>query len=274
MNPLKDKRLLLVGCGAMGSAMVRGWLEESASLKNLDIVTPDKKSVEGFLEDSRVRWHETSEELLHDSGSRPDFILFAVKPQILETVLPLYRPFKHPSLTFVTVAAGKSSAFYEDALGSDIALVRTMPNTPAAIGRGITLAFANAQVSPEVREEVHGLMEVLGRVMWLESNARLDAAAAVTSCGPGYIFRVVESLAAAAEAQGFSKEEAQWMARDLMVGSAAYLGGSEKPADALRREVTSKGGMTEAALKVFEEEGLDRIFTQAIMAAKKRAEGL
>lgn len=264
------RALVLVGCGKMGSALLHGWIADRAASRFL-VVEPAGPPA-GLAAEIAVSWHRSAEELPVEAA--PDAVVFAVKPQILDAVLPDYRRWVGPRTLFVSIVAGKTIAGMARHLGP-AALVRTMPNTPAAIGRGITVACANARVTAEQRRLCDELLGAVGESAWVDDEALLDAVTAVSGSGPAYVFLLIEVLAQAAEAAGLPPDLAARLARSTVAGSGELARrAAESPAQ-LRENVTSPGGTTRAALDVLmAENGLGSLIGRAVAAAAARSREL
>jgi pyrroline-5-carboxylate reductase len=265
-----ERTLVLVGCGKMGSALLRGWIAARAAAR--DCVVEPEGPPPGLADAPGVSWHRSPEEPA--SRLAPDAVIFAVKPQVLDGVVPGYRRWAGPPTLFVSIVAGKTIAGIARGLGP-AAVVRTMPNTPAAIGRGITVACANERVTAEQRRLCERLLAAAGESAWVEDEALLDAVTAVSGSGPAYVFLLIEALAAAAEAAGLPSALALRLARATVAGSGelARLAG-ESPAQ-LREAVTSPGGTTRAALDVLmARDGLVPLIERAVAAAAARSREL
>jgi len=260
--------LLLVGCGNMGRAMLQGWLAAG-------FLHPDKVHVVEPAEALRaeaaalgVRTYASAEAL--DSGFRPATVVLAVKPQVMAAVLPAYRSHVTESVV-VSIAAGIPVSLLETGLG-DVAAVRAMPNTPAAIGKGSTVIFANERVSPEQAERVARLLSAGGAVHPVEREALIDAATALSGSGPAYVFHFIEGLAEAGVQLGLPPQTALALARETVFGAGALAMAADTSPAELRRQVTSPGGTTEAALHVFtDNNALQTLLVQAAAAAYRRA---
>ena len=264
------RTLALVGCGKMGSALLRGWIAGGAASRFL-VVEP-AGAPPGFAPAAGVSWHQTPEELPDEPA--PDAVVFAVKPQVVDAVLPGYRRWAGPRTLFVSIVAGKTIAGMTRHLGP-AALVRTMPNTPAAIGRGITVACANARVTPAQRRLCDELLAAAGESAWVEDEALLDAVTAVSGSGPAYVFLLIEALAQAAEAVGLPPDLATRLARGTVAGSGELARLSDESPAQLRENVTSPGGTTRAALDVLmAEDGLVPLIGRAVAAAAARSREL
>lgn len=259
--------LVLVGCGKMGSALLRGWLAAGVAAR-VSVVEPEGPP-SGFAGIANVAWHRSPAEL--PNAPAPDGVVFAVKPQIADSVLPDYRRWAAPQTLFVSIVAGKTIAGMTRHLGP-AALIRTMPNTPAAIGRGITVACANQRVTPAQRQFCERLLAAAGESAWVEDETLLDAVTAVSGSGPAYVFLLVEALAAAAEAVGLPPELGLRLARATVAGAGELARLSDEAPAQLRRNVTSPGGTTEAALDVLmAKDGLAPLIGRAVAAAAARS---
>jgi len=179
----RAETLVLVGCGQMGSAMLRGWLARGAAAEF--IVIEPAGAPAALTEVANVAWHRTADEL--PDGLAPDAVVFAVKPQVIDEVLPAYRRWARPQTLFLSIAAGKTISGISHHLG-DAAIIRTMPNTPAAIGRAITVACANPRVTAGQRRLCEALLAAIGESAWVEDEALLDAVTAVSGSGPAMCF--------------------------------------------------------------------------------------
>ncbi|HZB92525.1 MAG TPA: pyrroline-5-carboxylate reductase, partial [Stellaceae bacterium] len=238
--------LLLVGCGKMGGALLAGWLERALASR-LVVVEPGPGAA-AFAGRPGV-------ELLSDAAGlaadfRPSAVVLAVKPQAMAEVLPPYRRFATRGALFLSIAAGKTLGFFARALGEAAAVVRAMPNTPAAIGRGIAVACASPSVAPEQRRTAERLLAAVGEVGWVEDEALLDAVTALSGSGPAYVFLLIECLAEAGVAAGLPPALAARLARATVAGAGELARLSAESAAALRENVTSPGGTTRAALDV------------------------
>ncbi len=267
-----DGPVLLVGCGKMGGALLTGWLERGLSAEAAIVVEPFEAAHEAHAAKG-VACHGELGEV--DPALAPAVVVFAVKPQQMAETLPAYRRFAGPGTVFLSIAAGRTLGFLERHLGDEAAIVRAMPNTPAAIGRGISVLCANARVGPAQRETCGELMAAAGEVAWVEDEALMDPVTAVSGSGPAYVFLLAETLAEAGVAAGLPADLAMRLARETVSGAGELLRRSEEPAATLRRNVTSPGGTTEAALEVLmAEDGLAALMTPAVATAKRRSEDL
>lgn len=244
----------------MGSALYQSWK------KNSDLQI-------SILDPSEPAAYKNASQL----GNKIfDIIVLAVKPQVMDEVCRELISTEIQSSLYISIAAGKSLKLFEDIYGSPTAIIRTMPNTPALIGQGMTVAVANKNTSPEQRLIAENLLKVSGEFEWIEDETLMDAVTAVSGSGPAYVFLLIEELAKAGQAAGLPEDLSMKLARQTVIGSAA-LAGSEKniPASILRENVTSPGGTTEAALKILmAENGLSEVMTRAVQAAVQRSRDL
>ncbi|MEE8249840.1 MAG: pyrroline-5-carboxylate reductase [Gammaproteobacteria bacterium] len=265
-----DTNILLVGCGNMGRALVKGWLTEGRGPKRIQVVDPDTEAASVARELGVKAVTNLSEVQLP-----VEVIVLAVKPQQLESVLPAYRDLVAAGTVVLSIAAGKPIEFYEHALGGEPAIVRGMPNTPAAICQGMTVLSASRAVTADQHALCQALMAAVGEVAWLEDEQLMDAVTAVSGSGPAYVFLFIECLTDAAVSAGLERNLARQLAEQTVAGAGAYALGSEQEADELRRRVTSPGGTTEAALEILmSQDAFPALLVQAVQAASKRAREL
>ncbi|MBX6322879.1 MAG: pyrroline-5-carboxylate reductase [Rhodospirillaceae bacterium] len=263
--------LLLVGCGKMGGALLRGWLRQGVPASSTVVVEPAAAGLDEFAR-AGVAVHAEAAGL--PAGLAPAVVVLAVKPQAMAAALPDYRRFVRRETVFLSIAAGKTLGFFERALGP-AAVVRAMPNTPAAVGRSITVACANAAAAADQRRLCGALLEAVGEVAWVEEEGLLDAVTAVSGGGPAYVFLFIECLAQAGVAAGLPADLAMRLARATVIGSGELARQSPEPAAALRQAVTSPGGTTLEALKVLmPPDALPALMTRAIAAATRRSREL
>ena len=267
------ERLVLVGCGKMGGALLSGWMERGSAAADITVIEPFEAAAEATRARHGVR-------VLADAGGiadegAPAVVVFAVKPQGLPEIAPAYAPFAGGDTVFLSIAAGRPSGFFEAALGAGAAVVRSMPNTPAAVGRGITAAYANGNVSVGQRALCQGLLEAVGEVVWLDDEGLMDAVTAVSGSGPAYVFLMIECLTQAGIAEGLPADIAAMLARATVAGSGELARQSSDDAAQLRINVTSPGGTTEAALGVLmADDGLAPLMRRAVEAAARRSRDL
>ena len=265
-------RLLLVGCGKMGGAMLSGWIERGADAGDITVIEPHPEAAEAARKAHGVRVLEAPGAL---AGAPPAVVVFAVKPQTLPDMAPAYAPVAGGGAVTLSIAAGRPISFFETALGEDAAIVRSMPNTPAAVGRGITAACANDRVSEAQRALCQRLLTAIGEVVWVEDESLIDAVTAVSGSGPAYVFLLIECMTEAGIAEGLPPDIAARLARATVAGSGELARLSDEDAAQLRINVTSPGGTTEAALGVLmAEDGMAALMRRAIAAAARRSREL
>lgn len=265
--------LVLVGCGRMGNALLSGWLERGLGPENIAVVEPEPANRALLPPSPELTVASDPEDLPEDL--RPEVVVFAVKPQMMDAVAPAYARFAALDPVFLSIAAGRSVASLMAALGDRAAIIRAMPNTPAAIRRGITAAYRNARVSNRQRQRCHDLLAAAGEVVWVEDEGLMDAVTAVSGSGPAYVFLLVEALADAGIAAGLPVELSARLARATVTGAAGLLDASDVSPETLRRNVTSPGGTTAAALEVLmKPDGLSALMAAAVCAARDRSRQL
>lgn len=261
--------VMLVGAGKMGLALARGWLDAGLSSTNLLLVDPNPgEAARDLAQDYDLT---ISAEAV---GLQPNVLVLAVKPQIVDGVMASLAPVIGPQTLVISIVAGIDVARLSRGLGMD-RVVRTMPNTPAQIGKGITGAVAGAGVSSQDRDNADALLRAAGPVVWFDDESQLDAVTALSGSGPAYVFHLVEALAAAGKAQGLPDAIAEQLARQTVIGSAALLEADSAAPAVLRQNVTSPNGTTAAGLAVLMgENGLTELIDRTVAAARQRSEEL
>jgi pyrroline-5-carboxylate reductase len=263
-------RILLVGHGRMGRALLDGW-QRAGLIAHAVVVDPSSEdSAQGRSADLTIC--RTAAEI--PSDFQPDIVVLAVKPQSMGNVLPAYIRYAGHAV-FLSIAAGKTIGFFEKYLGSTTPIVRAMPNLPASIGQGTTVLVANAATSPAQRDLAAALLAAVGVCFVVDDEQQIDAVTALSGSGPAYVFLLAEILAKAGEGLGLAPDLSAKLARSTLTGSAQLLAVSaDSPAD-LRVAVTSPGGTTEAALSHLMGDGaLLALFQSALHAAAARARAL
>jgi pyrroline-5-carboxylate reductase len=262
--------IVLVGAGNMGGAMLTGWLKSGIEGSSIIVVDPGPAQPMLKLIDEAGARHVTS----LPEGMVAGVLFLAVKPQVMEAVLPGLRDAVGAGTVVVSVAAGKTLAFLERHLGA-AGMVRAMPNTPAMIGRGVTGAYANDKVDAVQRQLVNDLLKVSGPVEWVPAEADIDAVTAVSGSGPAYVFYLVECMAEAGRKLGLQADLAMRLARETVAGAGELLHQLPDDASRLRQNVTSPGGTTAAALAVLmADDAMQPLFDKALTAARDRAQEL
>ena len=264
-------KVLLVGCGKMGEALATGWLDQGIDPDNITVVEPVKKSVSKLVLKG-VSYYTLPDQL--PPNMIPTVVIFAVKPQVMDSVVPLYARFSKTAV-FMSIAAGRTLSYFEKLLNPEVSIVRVMPNTPAAVQKGISCAISNSKVSNIQREICDGLMKAVGELYWLESESEIDAVTAVSGSGPAYVFLLAECLAKAGQNLGLPKTLAERLARVTISGSGELLHQSGEDLVTLRKNVTSPGGTTEAALKILmNDNDLENLIDEAVRMAAERSKEL
>ena len=261
--------LVLVGAGKMGSAMLDGWLARGLDPKKIIVIEPQPVKAVKALARRGVKLNPK------DKVGVASAIVIAVKPQNAPEAVPPLARYVDKTTLVLSIMAGRTIGFLEKSLPTGTAIVRAMPNTPAAIGRGISVAVANAKISMRQRKQASDLLAAIGKVEWVGDETLMDAVTALSGSGPAYIFLLAECMARAGVAAGLPKELATRLARETVAGSAELLHRSNLDAATLRQNVTSPGGTTAAALEVLMGPGgFDQLLTQAIAAATRRSRDL
>lgn len=258
--------LVLVGCGRMGGAMLAGWLAAGIDPRDIIVVEPGPVAVAGPT--------VQADAAALPEGLDPAVVVLAVKPQAMDRVAPDYRRFVGPDTVFLSIAAGLPLGRFADWLGP-ARTVRAMPNTPAAIGRGVTALCPGPEVTDDQFARCRALLTPTGAVVRVDDEALMDAVTAVSGSGPAYVFWLTECLARAGAAAGLPADLAAELARHTVSGAGALMDRAEDDPATLRRNVTSPGGTTEAALKVLmAEDGLGPVLERAVAAATARGREL
>ncbi len=269
---VKPRRaVLLIGAGRMGGALLKGWIANGVG--PLIAVEPNpSKELKRLAAQKRVT-------LLADLRDLPKAkiaaCIVAIKPQVLKDAAPTLRGIAQTGAPMISIAAGTTIKALSKAWGREARIVRAMPNTPGSIGRGITAVYATAKVTAADRKLAERLLSALGETVWVKREALIDAATAVSGSGPAYIFLFVEAMTEAGIAEGLPREVAARLARQTVSGAGALLDAEDSAPAELRRNVTSPGGTTEAALKVLMgDDGLAKLMRRAVAAARDRARAL
>jgi len=260
--------IALAGAGKMGGAMLTGWLARGLDPKRVVVIEPYPSGEISALVTQGVRLNPSAGNV----GAAATLVV-AVKPQMFREAGPALKPLVGPSTLVVSIMAGTPIAALEEVCGGSV--VRAMPNTPAAIGRGITVAVAANQVSAAQRAVADALLRATGSVEWVDDENLMDAVTAVSGSGPAYIFLLAEELARAGVEAGLPAELATRLARETVAGSGELLRRSQDSSATLRKNVTSPGGTTAAALEVLMGDGgLQPLMIRAVAAATKRSKEL
>lgn len=264
-------KLFLLGAGKMGGAMLQGWLESGLPGNQIIILDPAPPPETLRL----ITAHGITHNPAIDEIDDVEVVLAALKPQIMDDVLATVADLKRHKPLILSIAAGKTIASFEAHFGADAAVIRSIPNTPAAIGRGITAIAANSNVSADQMALAERLLASIGEVVVVDNEALIDAATAVSGSGPAYVFYLAECLAAAGEATGLPADIAMKLARATVAGAGELMRQSDIAAGTLRENVTSPNGTTHAALQVLmASDGLRALMERAVTAAEIRSREL
>jgi pyrroline-5-carboxylate reductase len=265
-----NKTVLLAGCGNMGFAMLQGWLSSKAlAPKDVGVVEP-AEALRARAAALGVKAVAAVEEL--GGLTAPGLVILAVKPQVMGNVLPSYAEFARGGSAFLSIAAGIGTPFMAQRLGTETPIIRCMPNTPAAIGKGMLVYCKNALVSAECEAFVRGLLTASGRVARVEDEALIDAVTAVSGSGPAYVFHFIECLTDAGVGAGLPPDIAAELAMQTVMGAGALAAQSADTPAKLREQVTSPNGTTAAALAVLMQDGrMKNLVGEAVEAARQRS---
>ena len=266
ISDVNTRGLVLLGCGKMGSALLKGWLAEGVSPNAVTVLEPNPSA---WLAEQGVRLNAS----LPDA---PAIVLIAVKPQMMVDALSALEEIASSDTVFLSVAAGTPISAFEAALGAERSIIRSMPNTPAAIGQGITAIVGNANATPQHLDLAEALLSAVGQVVRLLDEDQIDAVTGVSGSGPAYVFHLIETLAAAGKAQGLPEALSMQLAKATVAGAGALALSADEAPDQLRVNVTSPGGTTAAALKVLMDEGrgFPALVSEAVAAATNRGREL
>ncbi|MDC1296953.1 pyrroline-5-carboxylate reductase [Octadecabacter sp.] len=266
LSQIEARGMVLLGCGKMGSAMLAGWLAGGLPAASVWVLDPYPSD---WLLASGVHVNE-------GLPAAPALVLIAVKPQMMGDALPSMKALGNGDTVFLSVAAGTSIASFETALGNASPIIRAMPNTPAAIGRGITAIVGNDYASAVHMDMAETLLRAVGQVVRLDDEGQMDAVTAVSGSGPAYVFHLIETLAAAGEAEGLSADLAMILAKATVGGAGQLAEDAVECPDQLRINVTSPNGTTQAALEVLmnDTDGFPQLLKRAVKAAADRSRDL
>lgn len=265
-DDIAARGVVLLGCGKMGSAMLQGWLEGGLPPASVFVLDPKPSD---WLQGTSVQINAPLPEA-------PAVVIVAVKPQMVGDALPVLQGYGNGDTVFLSIAAGTTLATFETLLGAETPIIRAMPNTPAAVGKGITALFGNAHVSESMLAMGEHLLAGVGQTVRLAREADMDAVTAVSGSGPAYVFHLIETLAAAGAAQGLDADLAMQLAKATVAGAGALAEAAEESPAQLRVNVTSPAGTTAAALEVLmdADAGLPPLMQRAVTAAAERSREL
>ena len=269
LKRVSEKGLVLLGCGKMGSAMLRGWLADGLPAASVTVLDPYPSDWLQELETQGLNLNTTL-------PTNPAICIIAVKPQMMGDALPSLQQIAKGETVFLSVAAGTSIASFTAVFGETSRIVRSMPNTPAAIGQGITALIGNDQTNASDIDMCQQLLSAVGQTVILDSEEQMDAVTAVSGSGPAYVFHLIETLAQAGQAEGLPADLAMTLAKATVAGAGALAAVADETPSELRVNVTSPGGTTQAALEVLMDEntGFPKVLLDGVKAAANRSREL
>jgi len=275
---MAQQQITLLGCGKMGSAMLEGWLADTNLDANFTIIEPHQTHL-GWLQGQKsVRLYADCAAANADGAPVSTMIVLAVKPQMMDDAIAGLGDMKHADCAYLSIAAGISTGWLKQRLGDAAIVIRAMPNTPAAIGKGITALYADApyqasnQAPNQARNLASQLLAAVGQVVHVQDEALMDGVTALSGSGPAYVFLLVEAMTEAGIKAGLHDDLAAELAKATVCGAGALMAAVDTAPAILRENVTSKGGTTAAALAVLmADDGLTSLMTKAVAAAKARS---
>ena len=264
-------QIMLVGCGKMGNAMLTGWLADSSLDAQFTIIEPNADHLGWARAHQQVAVYSDCEVAITEGAPVSSVIVLAVKPQIMDEAIAAFGPLRDDNTAFITIAAGISTAWLKARLGANVPVLRAMPNTPAAIGRGVTALYYHSSAS-KLAVLATQLLNTIGTVVAIDDEAQMDAVTAVSGSGPAYVFLMAEAMTAAGVSVGLPEALSRQLAEATVTGAGALVEAADDSPATLRENVTSKGGTTAAALEVLmANDGLTALMERAIQAAKRRS---
>ena len=273
-----QQQITLLGCGKMGSAMLQGWLADTNLDANFTIIEPHQTHLGWLKGQKTVRLYADCAAAIADGAPVSTMIVLAVKPQMMDDAIAGLGVMKHADCAYLSIAAGISTGWLKQRLGDDAIVIRAMPNTPAAIGKGITALYADApnhasnQAPNRARDLAGQLLAAVGQVVHVQDEALMDGVTALSGSGPAYVFLLVEAMTEAGIKAGLPDDLAGELAKATVCGAGALMAAVDTAPAILRENVTSKGGTTAAALAVLmADDGLVSLMTKAVAAAKARS---
>lgn len=275
---MAQQQITLLGCGKMGSAMLEGWLADTNLDANFTIIEPHQTHL-GWLQGQKsVRLYADCAAANADGAPVSTMIVLAVKPQMMDDAIAGLGNMKHADCAYLSIAAGISTGWLKQRLGDAAIVIRAMPNTPAAIGKGITALYADApnqasnQAPNQARNLASQLLAAVGQVVHVQDEALMDGVTALSGSGPAYVFLLVEAMTEAGIKAGLPDDLAAELAKATVCGAGALMAAVDTAPAILRENVTSQGGTTAAALAVLmADDGLTSLTTKAVAAAKARS---
>ena len=262
-------KVLLVGCGHMGSALIDAWLD----LKSFSFTIVDPL----IYKNLKKKYNEKKIQILNKTPTKHqvknfDIIIFAVKPQVAEKVIKEYKDFEFKKNSIIgSIIAGKKINFFKPNLKNSNQLIRIMPNMPALIRNGVTCLVPNRHLNKNNRKQINELFFKVGKTLWLKNESQIDIATAISGSGPGYVFTLIEAFEAASQKIGFSKKLSRELILSTILGSVKLMKKTKKEPDELANSIAVKGGTTEAGIKVLKKNNLNKMIYDTFLAAYKRA---
>ena len=268
---MSDPKIAFIGAGNMASSIIGGLTAKGFDAQSMTASDPYPESLVNLAKIAPVNITHDN----HQAVANADVVVLAVKPQMMKTVLEdLASGVQQSKPLMISIAAGIETNSLDKWLGGDMPIVRCMPNTPALVQSGATALFANSKVNGEQKELADQILRAVGIALWVEQESALDAVTAVSGSGPAYFFLVMEAMQTAGEQLGLSADVAKQLTLQTALGAAQMAIASDVETDELRRRVTSPGGTTAEAIKVFEDAGLRDTFNKALIACRDRSEEL
>ena len=270
----KKQHLVLLGCGKMGSAMLKGWLQQPDQFKHISIIEPAGLSPD-IASSDLVSCHASLDAVLQSDAAPIDFVVLAVKPQMMAEAIAPFGQIARDDIVFLSIAAGLSCDWISLQLGGRGHIVRAMPNTPASVGAGITAIYASETIAEHQQEFCVSLLHAVGEVIIIPNEEMMDAVTALSGSGPAYVFLLAEAMESAGVKLGLPEALSKKLARGTVFGAGTLLMQDRSESSVLRENVTSKGGTTAAALSVLmREEALVKLVLAAMQNAKDRSREL
>ena len=268
------QHLVLLGCGKMGSAMLRGWLQQLEYFTRISVIEPAGIS-DDFEAIDFIVCYASLDAFIKSNRTSIDFVVLAVKPQMMANALAPFSQIATDNTVFLSIAAGLSSKWLEEHLGGSKQIVRAMPNTPASVGAGVTAVYVGNKIPPNKKEFCITLLEAVGEVIILPDEKMMDAVTALSGSGPAYVFLLAEAMQLAGTNLGLPDILSKKLARGTVFGAGTLLAQDTADSSILRENVTSKGGTTAAALSVLmEKDSLAELILKAMQQAEKRSREL
>jgi len=264
--------VLLVGSGKMGQALLGGWIDHHIAPSDVVVIDPNP---DNLAVATGMGCHGYTSPLDIDKRFQPDVMVLAVKPQMMAEVLPTFKAFTDKGTLVVSIAAGTAIEQFEEAFGNEAAIIRTMPNTPAAVRKGMIVCCPNAKATKDHERICNILMEAVGTVAWIEDEDLLDAVTGVSGSGPAYVFYMMEAMKEAGIKAGLPADLAEMLAENTVAGAGELAIQSKETAAQLRKNVTSPNGTTAAGLEILmAKDGLGPLMRKTVAAATKRSKEL